>query len=243
MGVRSNRLSRQVARAVSEALRTIPICASGTLVVASSVSAQVVSVAALTADIPAQPLAQALTELAQQTGLQLVYVSDLVRNRKSHFASAGLSAQDALARLLEGTGLRFEFLTVHSVRILAAAPARVTANTPAIERPYEVIVTANRREENLQDVPISVQVISGKQLELLSVTTFDSLLQHTSNVTYSGNGPATGNIFIRGLGSVGTGNQQQAIPACVPWLPRAMTFRALRSAPIPSVFPSAKAVL
>jgi Secretin and TonB N terminus short domain len=102
---------------------------------------------ALTADIPAQPLAQALAGFADQTGLQFVYVSDVVRNRKSHAASAGLSAQDALARILEGTGLRFEFLTARTVRILAAAPARVTATTRGAEEPYEIIVTANRREE------------------------------------------------------------------------------------------------
>ena len=81
---------------------------------------------------------------------------------------------------------------------------------------FEVIITANRREENLQDVPITVQTINGEQLKQLSVTTFNDLLQYTSNVTYSGNGPGTGNIFIRGLGSVGTGNQQQSTVAPFP---------------------------
>lgn len=216
MADRSRRRSTQVAGVVYGLLRGLPLCAVGALVAPSSAAAQVATVTALTADIPAQPLAQALAELAQQTGLQLVYVSEIVSNRKSRAVSAGLSAQDALARLLEGTGLRFEFLTARSVRIVAAAPAKVTNVAPAFEQPFEVIVTANRREEKLQDVPVSVQVMSGKELELLNVVTFDSLLQHLSNVTYSGNGPSTGNIFIRGLGSVGTGNQQQAIPAPFP---------------------------
>ena len=57
-----------------------------------------------------------------QTGLQLVYVSDVVRNQKSHAAAAGLSAAGRSARLLQGTGLRFEYLTPHSVRILESGP-------------------------------------------------------------------------------------------------------------------------
>jgi iron complex outermembrane recepter protein len=48
------------------------------------------------------------------------------------------------------------------------------------------------------------------------VATFDQLLHYTANVSFSGNGPATGNIFIRGLGSVGTGNQSQATIAPFP---------------------------
>jgi iron complex outermembrane recepter protein len=49
-----------------------------------------------------------------------------------------------------------------------------------------------------------------------SVTTLNDLLQYTPNVTYSGNGPGTGNIFIRGLGYVGAGNQSQATTAPFP---------------------------
>ena len=79
-----------------------------------------------------------------------------------------------------------------------------------------VVIIRHRREENLQDVPITVQTINGEQLKQLSVTTFNDLLQYTTNVTYSGNGPATGNIFIRGLGAVGTGNQQQSTIAPFP---------------------------
>jgi len=216
MEVGSHRPSALIARVVSEVLRAIPFFASAALVDAAAALAQAVEAAALTADIPTQPLAQALAAFANQTGLQLVYVSDVVRNRKSHAASAGLSAQDALARILKGTGLRFEFLTARTVRILAAAPARVTATTGGAEEPYEIIVTANRREENLQDVPITIQAFTGEQLKELSATTFNDLLKHTANVSYSGNGPGTGNIFIRGLGAIGTGNQSQSTSAPFP---------------------------
>ena len=84
---------------VSGVLRALPICAPVALVESPPVLAQAVEPAALAADIPAQPLTQALAAFAQQTGLQLVYVSDVVRNRRSHAAAAGLSPDEALARL------------------------------------------------------------------------------------------------------------------------------------------------
>jgi iron complex outermembrane receptor protein len=80
----------------------------------------------------------------------------------------------------------------------------------------EVTVTAQRRSENIQDVPITVQAITGAQLQQLNVTNFDSLLKYTPNVTFSGNGPGTGNIFMRGLGGIGSGNQSQSTTAAFP---------------------------
>jgi hypothetical protein len=76
----------------------------------------------LTTDIPAQPLAGALAAFARQSGLELVYVSKLVQGQSSPGAPAGLAPRAALAHLLEGTGLQFEFLNERSVRIYAAPP-------------------------------------------------------------------------------------------------------------------------
>jgi iron complex outermembrane recepter protein len=80
----------------------------------------------------------------------------------------------------------------------------------------EVVVTAQRRSESIQDVPITVQAITGAQLKQLNVVSFNDLLKYTPNVTFSGNGPGTGNIFIRGLGGVGSGNQSQSTTAPFP---------------------------
>ena len=80
----------------------------------------------------------------------------------------------------------------------------------------EVIVTAQRRNESIQDVPITIQAITGDTLKQLNVTTFDDLLKYTPNVTFSGNGPGTGNIFMRGLSSGGSGNQSQSTTAPFP---------------------------
>jgi outer membrane receptor protein involved in Fe transport len=192
---------------VSLVLRALPL--SGALGGAAVPEARAQSAGCneLTADIPPQPLEQALSAFARQTGCSLVYVSQVLRNQRSSAVSSGLTADAALTRLLAGTGLRFEHLTANGIRILAGAPHSPVP--PAVEVP-EIIVTATRREESLEDVPMTVQTLSGEQARQLGVTTFNDLLGHAASVTYSGNGPATGNIYIRGLGAAGTGNQQQA---------------------------------
>ena len=190
------------------------MCAPVLLLDAPATLAESVESAAPAVDIPAQALSQALEAFARQTGLQLVYVSGIVANKRSHAVSAGLNASETLARLLKGTGLRFEYLTPDTIRILPATPP----DRRSVEEgePFQVIVTASRREEYLQDVPITIQVITGEHLNELSVTTFNDLQKFTTNITYSGNGPGTGNVFIRGLGAAGSGNQNQSTIAPFP---------------------------
>ena len=80
----------------------------------------------------------------------------------------------------------------------------------------EITVTAQRRSENIQNVPITIQAVTGEQLKQLNVSTFEDLMKYTPNVTFSGNGPGTGNIFLRGLSSGGSGNQSQSTTAPFP---------------------------
>src|ERR1700730_5721489 len=201
MGVRSSLRSADVATVVSGVLRALSICAPVALLDAPPTLAQTLQPTSLAADIPARPLAEALAAFARQTGLQLVYVSGIVRDRRSHAAAAGLSPDEALARLLQGTGLRFEYLTPHSIRILAAegAPRKTAMNIPAQAELSEVIVTANRREEDLQDVPITIQVLTGDALARLNATTFDDFVTYLPGVTAHGVGPGQSNIYVRGL--------------------------------------------
>jgi hypothetical protein len=124
MGSSSRQPLTDIQKAVSRVLRALSVCAPIALFEPPPTLAQTFERTSLSADIPARPLAEALASFASQTGLQLVYVSDVVRNRKSHAAAAGLTAEEALAHLLEGTGLRFEYLTPYSVRILAGSCAR-----------------------------------------------------------------------------------------------------------------------
>ncbi len=87
------------------------------------------------------------------------------------------------------------------------APAAET--TPVATNTGEIIVTANRRDQSLQDVPMTLQALSADSLSKLNVTTFNDLLKYTPNVTFGNNGPGQGAIFMRGL-SAGFAGEQSA---------------------------------
>jgi iron complex outermembrane recepter protein len=210
MGDRSRRRSADIATVVSGVLRALSICAPGTLIPVPATLAQTIEPTVLAADIPAQPLDQALTAFGRQTGLQFVYVSGVVRDQRSQAVSAGLGANEALTRMLEGTGIKFEYLTPRSIHILAAVVAlpRVTTTTTfSGDELQEVIVTANRREENLQNVPMMIQVLTGETLTRLNATTFDDFVKYLPAVTAHGVGPGQNNIYVRGLGTASSGIQ------------------------------------
>src|ERR1700728_1095610 len=71
----------------------------------------------------------------------------------------------------------------------------------------EITVTAQRRSENLQDVPITIQALTAETLTQLNATTFDDFVKYLPNVTIATNGPGQGNIYMRGLGTTSSSNQ------------------------------------
>ena len=63
----------------------------------------------------------------------------------------------------------------------------------------DIIVTATRREENLNAIPVAIQALSGDSLADLNVTNFDKLIEFLPNVQAASQGPGTSSIYIRGL--------------------------------------------
>ena len=63
------------------------------------------------------------------------------------------------------------------------------------------VTTAQRRSEDLQDVPVSVQALDAKGLEELNIDTFEDYLDQLPTVTAGGSGPGQSTIYIRGLAS------------------------------------------
>ena len=92
---------------------------------------------------------------------------------------------------------------------LAADPSSDPGTGTGTGKPEVVTVTAQRRTQNLQDVPISIQVLSGETLKRTNVENFDDLVAQLPNVTAAGEGPGEVNIAIRGL-SLGAGGTQES---------------------------------
>ena len=100
----------------------------------------------------------------------------------------------------------FDFRTGASIAALATAIA-----TPAMAQDQaepertggldEIVVTATKRSENLQDVAVSVNAIGEEALDNLRVDTFEDYLEQLPNVTAGGGGPGQSTIYVRGLAS------------------------------------------
>jgi outer membrane receptor protein involved in Fe transport len=103
----------------------------------------------------------------------------------------------AIAAILSGS----------AASLVQAAPA--ATDTEASDSIQEITVTAQRRTENIQNVPIAIQALTAETLKQLSVSTFDDFVRYLPNVTVASNGPGQNNIFMRGL-SVGAAGSQSS---------------------------------
>ena len=79
---------------------SIVLCLWALIALLSAPASRAQSPAELAADIPPQPLAEALAAYARQTNLQVVFVSEIARGKTSKGAPAGLTQEVALTRLL-----------------------------------------------------------------------------------------------------------------------------------------------
>jgi len=77
----------------------------------------------------------------------------------------------------------------------------------------EVIVTSQKKVENLQKVPISVQVLDSQRLEELNVSDFDDFARLMPSVSFQGSGPGFTQIYMRGVASGGDGNHSGPLPS------------------------------
>ncbi|MDF9902431.1 UNVERIFIED_ORG: Fe(3+) dicitrate transport protein [Pseudomonas reinekei] len=83
--------------------------------------------------IPAQPLGQALSQLGQQTSLQVFFSPELVAGKQAPAVDGNISPEDALRQLLQGSGLQYQ-IDEGSVTLMPAP-------TSAANGPLELGVT------------------------------------------------------------------------------------------------------
>lgn len=89
------------------------------------------------------------------------------------------------------------------------ASAAETAAEPALG---EVVVTAQRRAENIQDVPISIVAISGETVEKAGLTDFQNLTQYTAGLVTDANGDArAARIGLRGVTTAQENGKQSSV--------------------------------
>jgi outer membrane receptor protein involved in Fe transport len=82
----------------------------------------------------------------------------------------------------------------------------------------EVTVTAQKREQSLQAVPISVQVLSAQELEDLNISNFADYVQYMPSVSFQTFGPGQTQIYMRGVADGGDGNFSGTTPSVALYL-------------------------
>jgi outer membrane receptor protein involved in Fe transport len=100
---------------------------------------------------------------------------------------------------------------------MQSAYAAEPADTGILE---EITVTAQKRIENLQDVPISIEVLDSRRLDQLNIVNLDDYVKYSPSVSYvrgqgqGGNGqPGSSHVYMRGVVSGGDGNHSGSQPS------------------------------
>ena len=101
-----------------------------------------------------------------------------------------------------------------------ASAVLVSANTIAQDDMMieEVIVSAQKKSENLQNVPISVTTLSSDELDSLNIKDFSDYVLQLPSVSAVQRRPGQGQIFMRGISDGGQTNQSLQGPAVAIYL-------------------------
>jgi outer membrane receptor protein involved in Fe transport len=105
--------------------------------------------------------------------------------------------------------------------LIAAAVVTALSSTPAFAQQAaqqsgvleEVLVTAQKRTESLQEVPLSIQAIGNERLEELHVKGFEDYVKYLPSVSYQTFGPGFAQVYMRGVASGGDGNHSGSLPS------------------------------
>jgi len=76
-----------------------------------------------------------------------------------------------------------------------------------------IIITAQKREENLQDVPIAVVALGTQKLQQLQVQDFDDYARYLPSLSYQSLGPGSANVYFRGVASGENANHSTSLPS------------------------------
>jgi iron complex outermembrane receptor protein len=169
-------------------------------------------------DIPAQALSTALERFADQAGVQLTAPGSLVGGLRSGGVHGRYAPARALSKLLEHTGLGYRILGprtiaitfrgrrgTHSVTDSQALDPASAGNLPP-PPPLtlrEVIVTARRARENLQETPVSVTAFTAADIADRGLNSIIGVAQSTPDLTIMSGGNYSGKsalTYIRGVG-------------------------------------------
>ncbi|MFC4313161.1 TonB-dependent receptor domain-containing protein [Steroidobacter flavus] len=175
-------------------------------------------------DIPSQGLDDALREFSRQAKHHLLYPSDVIGADLRRGLRGYYTVEEGLAQLLDQTDLEFVIdghgsvaIRRRSRAVKAEQPPTVVSATENVVDPddaqdiwrsvsiAEVIVTARRREESLQQVPLAVTSIDADEIEARGIQSTEDLNVRAPGVAVNGGnffGRTSGAFRVRGVPGV-----------------------------------------
>ncbi|MFP5196678.1 TonB-dependent siderophore receptor [Alcaligenes faecalis] len=163
-----------------------------------------------TISLTAQPLSSALRDLGRQFSVQIVYLPDTVAGRQSPALSGQFTLDQALSRLLAGTGIQvrrsgsnISLSPADSGDATQLEPVRVQASrydvTSEGSGSYAAAgATIGKSPLSLREIPQSVSVMTRTQMDEQGFTRVADAINYTTGISSSGY-PDTENFNSRGF--------------------------------------------
>ncbi|WP_170293957.1 TonB-dependent siderophore receptor [Paracoccus limosus] len=191
---------------------TLPLAA----MLAAPAQAQTQNARQYRLSIPAQPLPRALEALSRQTGVQLFYGGEAAYRLTSNPLSGSYSVDQALARMLAGTGASARRVGENGITISvtgadatpAAAEGSVVLDTVVLTAGAATegsgsytsgVASITRGADSLKEVPQSVTVLTRQTLDDQNLTTMEQAMSRTPGIVANRESTSAPNFYARGF--------------------------------------------
>jgi hypothetical protein len=169
------------------------------------------SATARTFDIPGGSLETALDAYAAQTGTPLIVSNDAIRGIHSKGVKGDLAPNEALMRLLNGTGFTVQRDPSGGIGIVPEGrsssaniePLQLAQAAPPPRAAVETVTVTSSKlgGADVQSVPIAITAMSQEQLTATQTAGGPDLVKQVPNLTFSKTNFTGYNIQIRGIGT------------------------------------------
>jgi outer membrane receptor protein involved in Fe transport len=162
-------------------------------------------------NIPAGDLEQALNQFTAQTGAALLVSNEAIKGIATRGANGSLTEDEALSRLLNGTGFVMHRQNSGAITII---PGRSTQNAPALDsvvlaqaspmpRAVETVTVTSSKlgGADVQSIPIAITALSQEQLTASQTNGGPDLIKQVPNMTFTKTNFSGYSIQLRGIGT------------------------------------------
>jgi outer membrane receptor protein involved in Fe transport len=151
--------------------------------------------------IAPQPLDTALNELGARTGQQVLIRADVAVGKMTRGVTDSPNFEVALASMLSGTGLGYRREDDTWLIVKADTGPQSGSAAGGGAEVEALIVTAQKREEDIQDVPIAISAFSQEDLTRSQIAGGPDLITQVPNMTFTKTNFSSYSIQLRGIGT------------------------------------------